>query len=106
MSLSEPERLQRNKAARFRREIGKKLGRDEDRILHVAMRDPGEFAALGASLMMGRVVGLAFQASAFQPPDIVVRGEELAMYLTDAQVGLHLELLSQAFEQALASQDR
>ena len=33
----------------------------------------------------------------------IVRGEEVAMYLTDVQVGEHLQLLSQAFENALAS---
>ena len=89
-------------AVRFRREVGKRLGRDEDRTLRFTVRDATKYIELGAALNMGRVIEVAFQIIAFQSPEIVVRGDEVAMYLTDAQVGEHLQLLSQTFENAFA----
>ena len=106
MSVSDPERQQRSTEVRFRRDVGASLGRDESRSVHFTVRESGEFAELATSLRMGRIIEVTFQVVAFQPPDIIVRGEELTMYLTDAQVSSHLELLSQAFETALASQGR
>jgi hypothetical protein len=106
VSRSEPSRLVLDEAIRFRRDVGASLGRDESRNVHFTIREPGEFAELATSLNMDRVIEVTFQVVAFQPPDIIVRGEELTMYLADAQVSLHLPLLSQAFETALANQDR
>jgi hypothetical protein len=104
--MLEASRLTLFEAIRFRRKVGRRLGGDEDRTLRFAVRDTTKSVELGAALNMGKVIEVAFQIVAFQPPEIVVRGEELTMYLTDAQVSLHLPLLSQAFETAVASQDR
>ena len=101
--MSEPLRQTLLDAIEFRREVGKRLTGDEDRTLSFTVRDARKFTELGAPLNMGKVIEVAFQIVAFQPPEIVVRGEEVVMYLTDAQVGEHLQLLSQAFEKALAS---
>lgn len=101
--MSEESRVTLSKAIRFRREIGKRFGGDEDRTLRCTVRDARRFTELGAALNIGKVIEVAFQIIAFQPPEIVVRGKEVAMYLTDAQVGEHLRLLSQAFDNALAS---
>jgi hypothetical protein len=100
--MSEASRLTLFEAIRFRREVGKRLGGDEDRTLRFAVRDATKSIELGAALNMDKVIEVAFQIVAFQPPEIVVRGEEVAMYLTDAQVGEHLPLLSQVLENALA----
>ena len=102
VSMEEASRLTLFEAIRFRREIGKRLGRDEDRTLRSTVRDATRFTELGAALNMGKVIEVVFQIIAFQSPEIVVQGENAAMYLTDAQVGEHLQLLSQAFENALA----
>jgi hypothetical protein len=101
--MSEASNLSLFEAIRFRREVGRRLGGDEDRTLRFTVRDATKFIELGAALRMGKVIEVAFQIVAFQPPEIIVRGEELAVYLTDAQVGDHLQLLSQAFDNALAS---
>jgi hypothetical protein len=101
-SMSEALRLTLFKAIGFRREVGKRLGGDEDRTLRFTVRDATKSMELGAALKMGKVIEIAFQIVAFQPTAIVVRGEEVAMYLTDAQVGEHLQFLSQALENALA----
>jgi hypothetical protein len=103
VSKSEVSKLALLEAIGFRREVGKKLGGDEDRTLRFTVRDATKSIELGAALNMDKVIEIAFQIVAFQPTAIVVRGEEVAMYLTDAQVGEHLQLLSQALENALAS---
>lgn len=101
--MAESSRLTLFEAMQFRREVGRRLGGDEDRTLRFTVRDATSFTELGTALNVGKVIEVAFQIVAFQPPEIVVRGEEVTMYLTDAQVGHHLQLLSQAFENALAS---
>jgi len=101
--MSEELRLPLIDAIRFRREVGKRFGGDEDRTLRFTVRDARKSTELGVALNMGKVIEVAFQFVAFQPLAIVVRGEEMVMYLTDAQVGEHLQLLSQAFDNALAS---